>query len=114
MVEELYKEIYAACIQFAVYKEKNIVEKVQHFFPLLNDFVTVFMGGNEFGIEEEDYQLLRQLLIDILKDIALGIENRDRVLLEDTVEYGLKEFIEIFITDEEELYRLREESASEE
>ena len=81
--------------------------------PLLNNFVNEFFGENVFGLEEGDYQLLKQLLLDILNDITAGMEQRDRVLLEDAVEYGLKEFVELFIPDESELQRLREESVSE-
>ena len=112
-IEELYKKIYATCVQFAVYRQKNTIENVQLFLPLLNEFVTVFLGGNEFGLDEEDYLLLKQLLMDILNDIMMGLEQRDRVLLEDAIEYGLKEFVELFFQDESELMRLREESVSE-
>lgn len=113
-IEELYKKIYSACVQFAVYHKKNIIENVHELLPLLDDFVNEFFDGNIFGLEEEDYQLLKQLLLDILNDITMGLEQRDRILLEDTVEYGLKEFIELFIPDEGELQQLKEESVSEE
>ena len=112
-IEELYKKTYAVCVQFAVYKKKNIIENVHQLLPLLEEFLNEFFGGNVFCLEEDDYQLLKQLLLDILNDITEGMEQRDKVLLEDTIEYGLMEFVELFIPDERELKRLKEESVSE-
>ncbi len=112
-IEELYKKVYHACVEFAVYRKKNIKENVTDFLPLLGGFANQFLEGNYFGFDEEDYQQLKQLLLNILNDIAQGLEQRDNVLLEDTVEFGVKEFLELFIPDEEELRRLREESFSE-
>lgn len=112
-IEELYKKIFYSCVQFAVYKKKDIIENVKQLLPLLNNFANEFLHTNCFGLEEEDYQQLKQLLLDILNDIAQGMEQRDIVLLEDTIEFGLKEFVEMFIPDEQKLKGLREESVSE-
>lgn len=112
-IEELYKKIFYSCVQFAVYQKKDIIENVKQLLPLLNNFANEFLRANGFELEEEDYQQLKQLLLNILNDIAQGMEQRDTVLLEDTIEFGLKEFVEMFIPDEQELKRLREESVSE-
>lgn len=112
-IEELYKKVFYSCVQFAVYQKENIIDDVKQILPFLNEFTQEFLSGNYFGLKEEDYQLLRQLLLDILNDIVQGMEQHDIVLLEDTIEFGLKEFVEMFIPDEQELQRLREESVSE-
>ena len=111
-IEELYKKVYRACVEFAVYRKKNIKENIADFLPLLGEFANKFLEEDYFGFDEEDYQQLKQLLLNILNDIAQGMEQRDSVLLEDTVEFGLKEFLELFIPDEGELRRLKEESFS--
>ena len=112
-IKELYKKVYHACVEFAVYQKKNIKENVADFLPMLGEFANKFLEENYFGFDEEDYQQLRQLLLNILSDIAQGMEQRDNVLLEDAVEFGLKEFLELFVMDEGELRRLKEESFSE-
>lgn len=112
-IEELYKKVYRACVEFAVYRKKNIKENVADFLPALGQFANKFLEENHFGFDEEDYQQLRRLLLNILNDITQGLEQRDNVLLEDTVEFGLKEFLELFVMDEGELRRLKEESFSE-
>ena len=112
-IEELYKRIYRACVEFAVYQKKNIKENVTAFLSLLGEFANQFLEENYFGFDGEDYRQLKQLLLNILSDIAQGMEQDDKVLLEDVVEFGIKEFLELFIPDEEKLRRLREESFSE-
>ena len=81
--------------------------------PLLNNFVKFFLQRNVYELDEEDYQLLQQLLLQILQDMMQALENRDIVLLEDTVEYGLKTFLELFFSDEQELQELREVAINE-
>ena len=51
-------------------------------------------------------------MIDILKDIMQAMENRDNILLEDTLEYGLKPFLELFLEDKK-IMMLREACADE-
>lgn len=112
-VEEVYKKVYCSCVQFAVYQKKNVIENLGKLFPALSEFVDEFLSKNCFHLEYEDYQLSKRLLLDILSDIVQGMEQRDTVLLEDTIEYGLKEFLELFIVDEQDLMRIREESMNE-
>lgn len=112
-VEELYKKVFYTCTQFAVYQKKDVQKNVEQLLPLLNEYADFFLTENQYGLKEEDYRLLQQLLINILQDIMQGLENRDNVLLEDTIEYGLKEFLELFIIEEQELMALREASKNE-
>ena len=104
-IETLYKKVFFICVQFAVYEKEDII-------PELNSFTTFFLEENTFKLNLEDYQLLQQLLIDILKDIMQAMENRDNILLEDTLEYGLKPFLELFLEDKK-IMMLREACADE-
>ena len=113
MSQELYKKVYVACVEFAVYNKKNILENAEKFWPLLNEFINEFLKENIYGINEEDYQLLQQLLINILNDMVQAMDNRDSVLMADTVEYGLREFLELFFDEEEVMLLKREAGLSE-
>ncbi len=103
----LYQKVFQACIDFAVYQKKNIREHVEGALPLLEEFSDVFLGEQMEETGGEDYQYLQMVWMDILKDIALGLKENDRILLEDTVEYGLKVFLELFF-EEQELKELKE------
>lgn len=98
-IETLYKKVFFICVQFAVYEKEDIQKRIEEIIPELNSFTTFFLEENTFKLNLEDYQLLQQLLIDILKDIMQAMENRDNILLEDTLEYGLKPFLELFLED---------------
>lgn len=107
-IEELYSKVFRICVQFAVYHKKILLEDLNGVLTLLDTFTNDFFNENRFEIEEEDYQLLKQLLLNILNDIVEGMKFQDELLLEDTLEYGLKELLELIISDEEKLQQLRE------
>ena len=65
-----------------------------------------------FEIDKTDYEKLQLLFINIIRDLSQGLKNKDVVLLEDAMEYGLLPFLEIFM-DEDEVSRLKEESVNE-
>ncbi len=107
-LSELYQMVYTSCVQFAVYQKKNISDRVKEILPYLNSFTNEFMSFNAYGIEEQDYRTLQLLLLDILKDLELGLNFQDAVILEDTMEYGLLKFLELFFSTERELTTLKE------
>ena len=111
-LEELYKKVFVACVQFAVYQKKQVQKDIEKILPDLKKFTNDFFVKNKYGIQEEDYIFLQKFLLNILQDFMEGMENRDRVLLEDTLEYGLKPFLELFF-DEQDLIKLREETMDE-
>ena len=94
-------------MDFAVYQKKNIRVHVEGVLPMLEEFSDVFLGEQMEGIGGGEYQHMQIVWMDILKDIALGLKENDRILLEDTVEYGLKVFLELFF-EEQELQGLKE------
>lgn len=111
-LEHLYVKIFGLCVRFAVYHE-NVLQAVQPIVPEIKALAEDILHTNDLGLNKEDDWLVRQLLIDILQDLVQSITYQDEVLLEDTLEYGLKEFLELFIADENRLQQLREESRHE-
>lgn len=111
-ISELYQDVFKMCIEFSVYQKNNVRKNVENILPMLGEFSEVILGEHGFGIDDEDYRYLHASWVGILEDIASGMKENDRILLEDTVEYGLKEFLELFF-EEKEVRELREECASE-
>lgn len=106
-IAELYQKVFQACVDFTFYQEKNIQEHIEGILPMLEEFSNVFLGKQGVEIDEEDYRYLQVSWMDILKDLVSGLKEVDRVLLEDTVEYGLKVFLELFF-EEQEVQEVRE------
>ena len=52
-------------------------------------------------MEEEEYASLQRFVIDVLTDYLESLQQRDTVLMLDTLDYGLRELINIYIEDAE-------------
>lgn len=106
-LEQLYVKVFRLCVSFAVY-QKNIMNELQEIFPEIRYIAEEILHTEDLGLNQEEDQFVRRLLIDILEDLVQAMTYQDEVLLEDTIEYGLKEFLELFIPDENRLQELRE------
>ena len=107
-MEELYKDVFRSCVSFAVYEENSIIKDLLNYWDNLKSFIDFFCKKNELSIDEEDYNNLKKVLLEITNDIVNGINNKDIILLEDTVEFGLLPFLEMFFSDKE-LVKMKEE-----
>ena len=107
-IKQIYTKVLKSCIGFSVYGTKKVEEETKELLPLLNEFYDRFLRE----IDKTDYEKLQLLFINIIRDLSQGLKNKDVVLLEDAMEYGLLSFLEIFM-DEDEVSRLKEESVNE-
>ena len=103
--KQLYKRVWNACVGFSVYGKKNVEEKSMEMLPELSEFYEEILKENTLQLEKTDFDT-------IIKDFFQGLKNKDIILLEDTMEYGLLPFLELFI-DDTEVQRMKEESMNE-
>ena len=96
LAAELREKIDGICIEYHYFKNENVIEKAKEIIP------TGFLQGNSYGISEEEYQNLQVFVIDVLKDYVAAIEQEDVVWIIDTLDYGLRELIELYIDDDAE------------
>lgn len=99
-IRRLYKEINYIGFYCMYRKDNHYIEKASELFPAIQEFAQWFLGGNQFGIEEETYLALQQGLIDILKDCEEAVKERDRVLMMDALEQGISEYLKMFLSEE--------------
>ena len=78
------------------------VEAVKEDLPQITEFVNWFIKENIFGIDNSLYLSLCNNLMDIVKDIMQAIENNDRVLMHDAIQYGLLEYLGMFVGEDAE------------
>lgn len=82
------------------YEKKNdYLKRIKALVPDIREFANWFMQGNQFGIKDELYIALVKNLLTVLKDCNRAFEEGDRVLLLDALEYGLVEYLEMFLPD---------------
>lgn len=96
---QLYEQINYLGFHTIYYKQYDYVKKAKELIPDIQEFVNWFMSENQFGVEEDLYQELQQNLIVILKDCMTAFEQDDRVLLLDALEYGLGEYLKMFLPE---------------
>ncbi|MBR5565682.1 MAG: hypothetical protein IKW08_05885 [Roseburia sp.] len=98
---ELRKKIDTICVGYHYYKDKKVLEHAEEAASLIQQYCEFFLQGNIFGMEEDEYASLQRFVIDVLSDYLEALQQRDMVLMLDTLDYGLRELINIYIEDAE-------------
>ena len=111
-LEKFYKQVFFSCFRTSIYKKHDMEKQVKKWMPCLQQITENILKKNECSMEASEYKDVCNWWNSILKDILEGLAQNDTVLLEDAIEYGLKEFLECFIS-EEKLQQLRKESIDE-
>ncbi len=101
-IQNLYQKLRDISALYLIYRMQSNVEQVKKIIPEIQEFVLWFLDGNRFGIEEGLYQGMCQNIIVILDDILQAMKQEDIVLLHDAVAYGLMEYLQLFVEEEQE------------
>lgn len=104
MVEKirwLYQEINRIAVEYMCLGRTNNLYEIKKIIPQIQDFISWFLNENIFDIDNTLYEDLRRNLVEILQDMCLAMQNEDRVLMHDAVNYGLVLYLEMFLPDEE-------------
>lgn len=100
LARTLKSQIDKICVEFHYFKKYNTIERSKEYAAMIQEYVSFFLQGNNFGISEEEYKDLYNFSIDVLKDYMAAVENEDAVLMVDTLEHGLRELLKIFIDED--------------
>ena len=98
---KLYFELDYIGMVFNKTQKIGNIDAVKEYLPEISQFVEWFLAGNRKHIDDETYNLLASNLIEIMNDIVTAIENQDRVLMNDAIQFGLQEYLKMFIDVEE-------------
>lgn len=104
LANQLSNEIDDICGRYYNYKEENVLERSRGLIDDIRQFCAYFLQGNIFGIEEGEYEGFQRYVVQVLEDYIEAAKQRDIVLMLDTLDYGLRELLNIYIDvdDEEE------------
>lgn len=100
LAKELRRDIDLICIGYHYDRQTNVVEKGKALSKKIEELVSVFLKGNIFDMEEEEYIGLQNYVLQVLRDYTQALEQRDMVLMIDTLDYGVKELLMVFIDDD--------------
>ena len=99
-IRNLYQEVNRIAVEYMVFQKRNNISEIEKIMPQIQEFILWFLGGNIFDIEDEFYEELSQNLLGILSDMSLAMQQNDRVLMHDAVNYGLVLFLEMFLPEQ--------------
>lgn len=102
LAKELIGKINKMCIEYYFYKQTNVIEKAQAMHEKIQQYLSFFLQGNLFGMEDEEYDNICQYVLQVLKDYSEAFSNKDGVLMIDTLDYGLRELLKLAIEDDSE------------
>ncbi len=100
LAQELKNEIDRICGGYHYCKDENVVEKAEKLAGKIQMFCNTFLQGNIFEIEEVEYQGFLGYVIQVLEDYLEAVQRRDSVLMLDTLDYGLRELLDIYCREE--------------
>lgn len=101
LAKELLLKINDICICYHYFKKADTVEKGIGLSEKIQQFVSVLLEGNIFGMEKEEQEGFQNYVLQTLEDYAEAAVQRDAVLMVDTLDYGFRELLDIFVNEEE-------------
>lgn len=101
LAKKLITEIDIICAGYHYYRQVNVIEKVIKLQSEIQQFITFFLQGNIFGMEEQEYSEFCQYVLLVLKDYAEAMVQKDMVLMVDTLDYGLRELVMLYVENPE-------------
>lgn len=102
LAKGLRQKIDQICGGYHYYKDENVIENARKLSGEIQEFCGFFLQGNMFEMEEEEYTELQNYVVQILKDYIEALEQEDLVFMLDTLDYGLRELLDIYIEDDAE------------
>lgn len=100
-LEKFYRDIYYCCRKEADWNRETIIGDVRVLLPQIQEFTKLISDQDNFEMEEKEYQNFLEYYMTIIQDVVSAIENRDVVLLFDSLAYGLLDVIILFLPEGE-------------
>lgn len=93
---KLWVIIDTICGGYYIYKDEKVLEKARKAAGQIQEYCEFFLQGNCFHMNEDEYNELYNYVIQVLSDFVEALEQEDTVLMLDTLDYGLRELIDLY------------------
>lgn len=100
LARELERGIDIICMDYYYQKDENIFPKAKALAGRIQEFCGSFLQGNIYGMEEEEYRALSQYVMEVMEDYLEALAQQDLVYMLDTLDYGLRELVNIYLEKE--------------
>lgn len=102
LARELRCGIDIACGAYYYHKDEGVLLKGIALAERIQKFCGSFLQGNIYGMEDVEYQEFQAFVIGVLEDYLEAVKQKDLVYMLDTLDYGLRELVDIYEGAEEE------------
>lgn len=93
---ELLKEITDLCVRYHYFRENSLINDVKKITPRIQEFVSKLLDMIEQQADSQDKDDILEYTNGVINDYVSAIQNADVVLLIDTLDYGLRELLNMF------------------
>lgn len=93
---QLWLIIDTICGGYYIYKDEKVLEKARQSARQIQEYCEYFLQGNHFHMEEDEYGVLYGYVVQVLSDFVEALEQEDIVLMLDTLDYGLRELVDLY------------------
>lgn len=100
-VIETLEKIDKICIEFYFFRNEDILDSVMQIIPKIQTWCEQLIDILEQYPMDEDAVTVYNFTIETINDIVSAIEYNDQVLLIDTLDFGIREVLNLLIQDED-------------
>ncbi len=97
LAKKIRNKIDTICGGYHYYKDESVLKKGRELAEEIGQYGSHFLQGNRFGLEEAEYIELQLYVMQVLEDYMEALKQQDLVLMLDTLDYGLRELLNIYI-----------------
>ncbi len=102
LAQELRREIDIICGKYHYAKIDNVIEEAIKLAERMQQFCGRFLQDNIYDTEEKEYQDFQTYVLQVLEDYLNAVKYKDDVWMLDTLDYGLRELLNIYIDEDAE------------
>ena len=88
------------CINYYFLHKFDAVTEGEKLAGQIQQFASAMIQGISEGEQTEESRGLQDYILHVLNDYMEAVRQRDLVLMIDTLDFGLRELLDIFITEE--------------
>lgn len=93
---ELLEKIGIICIDYYYLKKHNIVDEAEKLAGSVQKFAAALIQGINEQTDTGEEEELQNYILAVLKDYIEAIDRKDEVLMVNTLDFGLRELLDIF------------------
>jgi hypothetical protein len=101
MANELIEKIDQICVGYYFFRNSDGVERAKDLSGEIQTYLGQLLRLTE-GDTSEEGDILRHYIAEVVEDYMSAIDQRDLVLMIDTLEYGLRELLQLSTGEAEE------------